>query len=181
MHENRETSGASRANRDRSGKANNHKPDRHAAEESDRGIVPMKRSNNDPGWSAENAEGRLRVKENTCLPCTRPTLSGDAACLRGRRGCGRRCAACCHHPRQEPYAVIPLVRICAGGGQQWPSLPRPRGQEVARNCGDAANATASTGTAGVKSWLAGCPSRTFCIPGPTSASPLPIRVKSRRR
>ena len=30
-----------------------------------------------------------------------------------------------HHLRQEPYAVTPLVRICAGGGQQWPSLPRP--------------------------------------------------------
>jgi hypothetical protein len=56
-----------------------------------------------------------------------------------------------------------------------------RGQEVARNCGDAANATASTGIAWVSSWLAGCPSRAFCIPGPTSASPLPIRVKSRRR
>jgi hypothetical protein len=56
-----------------------------------------------------------------------------------------------------------------------------RGQEVARNCGDAASATASTGTAGVSSWLDGCPSRAFCIPGPTSASPLPIRVKSRRR
>ena len=27
-------------------------------------------------------------------------------------------------PREEPYAVVPLVRICAGGGQQWPSLPR---------------------------------------------------------
>src|SRR5437764_12825119 len=27
--------------------------------------------------------------------------------------------------RQEPYAVTLHVRICAGGGQQWPSLPRP--------------------------------------------------------
>jgi hypothetical protein len=29
------------------------------------------------------------------------------------------------HPRQEPYALEALVRICAGGGQRWPSLPRP--------------------------------------------------------
>src|SRR5438445_7562433 len=29
------------------------------------------------------------------------------------------------HPRWEPYAVMPLVRICAGGGQRWSSLPRP--------------------------------------------------------
>ena len=27
-------------------------------------------------------------------------------------------------PRQEPYAVVPHVRICAGGAQQWASLPR---------------------------------------------------------
>jgi hypothetical protein len=27
--------------------------------------------------------------------------------------------------RQEPYAVTLHVRICAGGGQQWPSLTRP--------------------------------------------------------
>ena len=26
--------------------------------------------------------------------------------------------------REEPYAGNPHVRICAGGGQQWPSLPR---------------------------------------------------------
>ena len=29
-----------------------------------------------------------------------------------------------HDLRQEPYAVTLHVRICAGGGQQWPSLPR---------------------------------------------------------
>ena len=34
--------------------------------------------------------------------------------------------------RQEPYAVIPLVRIRAGGGQQWPSLPRPHFWTAAR-------------------------------------------------
>jgi hypothetical protein len=27
--------------------------------------------------------------------------------------------------RQEPYAVVPHVRICAGGGERSPSLPRP--------------------------------------------------------
>ena len=27
--------------------------------------------------------------------------------------------------RQEPYAVVPHVRICAGGGEKSPSLPRP--------------------------------------------------------
>ena len=32
------------------------------------------------------------------------------------------------NPREEPSAVVPLAGICAGGGQQWPSLPRLRGQ-----------------------------------------------------
>src|SRR5271166_5334446 len=34
-----------------------------------------------------------------------------------------------HHPRWEPGALAAPAGICAGGGQQWPSLPRPpRGQ-----------------------------------------------------
>src|SRR5438067_6305635 len=37
----------------------------------------------------------------------------------------RRSASSRHDLRQEPYAVNLHVRICAGGGQQWPSLPRP--------------------------------------------------------
>ena len=28
------------------------------------------------------------------------------------------------YPREEPYAVIPHVRICAGGDQRWSSLPQ---------------------------------------------------------
>src|SRR5438105_7021872 len=37
----------------------------------------------------------------------------------------RRSASSRHDLRQEPYAVTLHVRICAGGGQQRPSLPRP--------------------------------------------------------
>jgi len=77
MHENRETSGASRANRDRSGKANNHKPDRHAAEESHSAVVPMKPPNKEAQASAEVAEGRALVKENSVSSSTRPTQSGE--------------------------------------------------------------------------------------------------------
>jgi hypothetical protein len=29
-----------------------------------------------------------------------------------------------HYPRQEPDAVVPPVRICAGDGSREPSLPR---------------------------------------------------------
>ena len=35
------------------------------------------------------------------------------------------------HPRSEPYAVMPLVRCCAGGDQRWSSLPRPHVNELA--------------------------------------------------
>ena len=36
-----------------------------------------------------------------------------------------RASASRHDLRQEPYAVVPHVRICAGGGEQSSSLPRP--------------------------------------------------------
>ena len=29
------------------------------------------------------------------------------------------------NPREEPGALAAHAGICAGGGQQWPSLPRP--------------------------------------------------------
>jgi hypothetical protein len=37
----------------------------------------------------------------------------------------RRSVSLRHVLRQEPYAVTLHVRIYAGGGRQWPSLPRP--------------------------------------------------------
>ncbi len=47
-------------------------------EESDSGIVPMKRSNNDRSLaSAESVEGRPLTKENTLQPSTYPTQSGE--------------------------------------------------------------------------------------------------------
>ena len=48
----------------------------HVFEESDSGIVPMNHSTNDGKPSAESAEGRLLVKENTPQPHTHPTQSG---------------------------------------------------------------------------------------------------------
>jgi len=76
MHENRETFAASRANRDRSGKANNHKPDRHAAEESHSAVVPMKPPNKGARAPAEAVEGRALIQENSVESSTRPTPSG---------------------------------------------------------------------------------------------------------
>jgi RNA-directed DNA polymerase len=76
MHENRETSLVS-ARADRSGKANNHKPDMYAREESDCAVVPMKQPNKEAGTSAEAAEGRAQTKENDAEPDTSPTQSGE--------------------------------------------------------------------------------------------------------
>src|SRR4029079_13850165 len=36
---------------------------------------------------------------------------------------GRTASFAVTHPRREPCAGIPLARIWAGGGQEWPSLP----------------------------------------------------------
>ena len=76
MHENRETSGASSINGDRSGKAHNHKPDAHAPEESHDAIVPMKPPNKAVQAAAEGVEGRASIKENSVESSTRPTPSG---------------------------------------------------------------------------------------------------------
>src|ERR1039458_1335000 len=84
MHENRETSLVS-AQADRSGKANNHKPDMYAREGSDCAIVPVKRPNKEATDSAEAVEGRARTKENDAGPGTSPTRSGE----RVSQGLGR--------------------------------------------------------------------------------------------
>ena len=64
------------------------------SEESHRGIVPMKHSNKDGTWSAESAEGRLRLKENALPPDTYPTQSGIVRVLRvGECADGLRLAA----------------------------------------------------------------------------------------
>jgi hypothetical protein len=75
MHENRETSLVS-AQADRSGKANNHKPDAYAREGSDCAVVPVKRPNKEAIVSAEVVEGRAQTEENDAGPDTRPTRSG---------------------------------------------------------------------------------------------------------
>jgi hypothetical protein len=74
MHENRETSGAPRpeGERGRSAKAQSHKADVHALEESDRAILSMNQTNKEERSSAETGEKRARAKENIVqlLPST---------------------------------------------------------------------------------------------------------------
>jgi len=84
MHENRETSEmpAVRISCRTAGEGLGRTARVFVPEESHRGIVPMKHSNNDETLSAESAEGRLRLKENTLSPDTYPTQSGSARVLR---------------------------------------------------------------------------------------------------
>ena len=67
------------AQADRSGKANNHKPDTYAREESDCAVVPVKRPNKEAIVSAEVVEGRAQTKENAADPA------------RARHGAGNEC------------------------------------------------------------------------------------------
>jgi RNA-directed DNA polymerase len=129
MHENRETSLAS-AQADRSGKANSHKLDMHAREESDCAVVPVKRPNQEVIASAEVVEGRAQTKENDAEPNTSPTRSGERVSqgLGGVRQVARerkqeRFTALLHHLtidllRESYYA---LKRKAAPGvdGMKW--------------------------------------------------------------
>ena len=74
MHENRETSGAPRPERERgrSAKAQSQKADAHAPEESDRTIVSMNQTNKEERSSAEPGEKRVRAKENIVQPTPAP-------------------------------------------------------------------------------------------------------------
>ena len=84
MHENRETSGAPRSEKERgrSAKVQRHTADVHALEESDRAIVSMNQTNKEERSSAEPGEKRARAKENIASFHTRPTQRGKVECPR---------------------------------------------------------------------------------------------------
>ena len=135
MHENRETSEASRVDqsRDRSEKAVRHTADRHASEESDCAIVPVNLSNKEEQSSAEMGEGRARAKENIAPSYTSPTQSGKRVSQgwRGVRQAARerkeRFTALLHHVtiallRDSFYALKRLCFLfkCGSAGSQAP-------------------------------------------------------------
>ena len=118
-----------------------HTPMMNERWKSDGPIVPVKPPNNGDGTRldlgrpksspAEGAEGRgpatgnrreNRTRRTLCRTNGRPRLS--------RRYVGEHvmsimsCLTLRHHPRQEPDAGNPPVRIRAGGGPKGPSLPR---------------------------------------------------------
>ena len=138
---------------DRSGKARCHHPDMHVAGKSDSLVVPAKQANKaGPQTAAESVEERRLTKENASQPLLVRTQSrviksrglfgvrattqrdrGDLIPMRRDSSISKVGAAYGengyrHRGRSQspfsPYAVVPHARICAGGGQQWPSLPR---------------------------------------------------------
>src|SRR5580693_7945428 len=82
----------------------------------------MNQTNKEEQSSAEPGEKRARAKENIVQANTNPTQCGDSV-FHGLNGV-REAATLANPPRWEPYAVVPLVRLCAGGDQRWSSLPR---------------------------------------------------------
>jgi hypothetical protein len=104
----------------------------HGHEKSDLAIVATKPANKAERSAAEPVERRAGAKGNAGQQGTHRTqnrASVSQALERIRRAVGNRArdiTLTVTHLRWEPYALIGHVRICAGGAQQWASLPRQR-------------------------------------------------------
>ena len=93
----------------------------HGPEKSDPAIVAGKPTNKAERSAAELVEPRAGTKGNAyqqSMHWTQSQVRVSQALERIRQ------ASAVTHPRWEPYAGKPHVRICAGGAQQWASLPR---------------------------------------------------------
>jgi hypothetical protein len=111
----------------------------HGHEKSDLAIVATKPANKAERSAAEPVERRAGAKGNAGQQGTHRTqnrASVSQALERIRRAVGNRArdiTLTVTHLRWEPYALIGHVRICAGGAQQWASLPR-HGEILAAWC-----------------------------------------------
>ena len=88
---------------------------------SDRGVVPMKLPNKAAGANpaeAEAVEGRPRAKGRVLTVYSCRTLRRTPRAMTDSPTTAVTSVAVDRQdPRQEPYAVVPHVRICAGGGE----------------------------------------------------------------
>src|SRR3990172_13083383 len=102
-----------------------------AREKSDSAIVAAKPANKAGRPAKESVERRAEAKGTAGQQSTRRAqhrVSVAQALDRIRQ------LTAVRYPRWEPYALIGHVRICAGGAQQWASLPRS-GTRLLRNLG----------------------------------------------
>src|SRR6266404_7965198 len=94
---------------------------------SDSRVVLAKSANKlKPLVSAEQMEGRRLVKGNVGA-CSKPRTQRRIRPASGTNLCTIGVHANRHHLRQEPDALVALVRICGGGVQQCASLLRLQG------------------------------------------------------
>ena len=92
----------------------------HGHEKSDSAIVAGKPTNKAERSATELVEPRAGTKGNAGQQSTLRTQSR----INVSQALERIRKVAVTHPRWEPYAGKPHVRICAGGGEQSPSLPR---------------------------------------------------------
>ena len=104
-------------------------PGMYVGEKSDEVVVPRKRSNKGRQLPAEVVEGRASPEGNSRQAAVVRTLSRVATSIRlaAVRWRARGFTACqqTFDPREEPGALAAHAGICAGGGEQSSSLPRP--------------------------------------------------------
>ena len=100
--------------------------DTNANRKSDDPIVPTKRANKTRTLAAELVEERGSPKGNRNQTASPRTLShnGESTDWNVYGKYGECEFARPFYPREEPYEVVPHVRICAGGRRQRRSLPR---------------------------------------------------------
>ena len=96
----------------------------NGSRESSGGVVLTKRLNAGQGGPKETVEGRLPAKENVAQLLPALDTVPDEWANHGWAACARGMSPRRADPRWEPCALVARARFCAGGGQQWPSLPR---------------------------------------------------------
>ena len=89
MHENLETSTASRSMRERSGKAICRNPDMYAGEESDRAVVPMKLPNKEGLRLGGGGGGKSADQGERCATLHEPDTERGSPCPRGYAACAK--------------------------------------------------------------------------------------------
>ena len=104
-------------------------PSMHVDEKSDEAVLPRKRPNKGRQLLAEVVEGRASPEGNSRQAAVVRTLSRVATSIRlaavRRRVRGFTACRPTFDPREEPGALAAHAGICAGGGEQSLSLPRP--------------------------------------------------------
>jgi len=130
LHENREIceSPAALVLQDAPGRPKGPKPVMYGSQKSDEFVVPMRPSNEAGSQTVEEAaEGRSSAKGNTAeqnAPRTQCRTGAPSALCRVREAVNQ-VRFECQNPRWEPSAVVPLARICAGGGPRHLSRAVP--------------------------------------------------------